>query len=86
MNRANLVGVMPLVVAEQILPDLHPDPFLHAAPDIAIFKFVDGALSGTQCFGSNSEYGSKSGSEYISQTYGSESGSFYHQAKIVKDQ
>ncbi len=36
MNRGNLVGVMPLVVAEQILPDLHPDPFLHAAPEIAI--------------------------------------------------
>jgi hypothetical protein len=35
-SRADLVGVMPLVVAEQILPDLHPDPFLHAAPEIAI--------------------------------------------------
>jgi hypothetical protein len=35
INRGNLVGVMPLVVAEQILPNLHPDPFLHAAPDTA---------------------------------------------------
>jgi hypothetical protein len=33
MNRGNLVGVMPLIVAEQILPDLHPDPFLHTAPE-----------------------------------------------------
>jgi hypothetical protein len=40
-------------------------------------------LSGTQCCGSKSESGSKSGSGYNSQTYGSESGSFYHQAKII---
>ncbi len=36
MNKGNLVSVMPLVVAKQILPDLHPDPFFHAAPEIAV--------------------------------------------------
>jgi hypothetical protein len=82
MNRAHLVGVMPLVVAEQILPDLHPDPFLHAAPEIAIFNFVDGALSGTQCCGSRSEFGYESGN--ISQTYGFEFGSFYLSSKNSK--